>query len=535
MLKCQSPWLLVLVTHALSLPDIVLFVADDVDAESFYRTSPQIQELANSGIKFERALSPSPLCTPARYSLLTGAYAARAAPDNGASVRHVFFNTRIAGGPTIATELKRAGYKTIFAGKWHTGGTAPGKTHWGPKETWEKAVRERHEQDRATIARVGGFDHVRSVYGGNVDSAQLLPKEWSVHNPEYQLREATRAISRVKAKNASAPFFLYFASTLPHGQGWVPPTESAARATPAGLLSNNVTDIVRARKKTNAMYRRTRTPGRYYVTLNEALRALRKALTKLALDDLLFVATADHAVLAKGHAYRDGVTVPLVVTWPRGVAGARRVVTEPVSLLDLAPTLLDAAGLDAPRRPASFEGVSLLKLLRAPPGSAMNLAARKNLGARAHFTDIGYSRAVHAEGHTLLAVFDVPNTKDDCRVHASGLPISEKARKGGFDSKTQIYGALRAHPQYCDRVQLYNLTNDAAEKHNLACSRSCVGERKRCSRMVSRLRAALVEHVDAIEGKGVNATAARLAALYSNACGPSAGEPSTSETRNQRG
>ena len=78
MLKCQSPWLLVLVTHALSLPDIVLFVADDVDAESFYRTSPQIQELANSGIKFERALSPSPLCTPARYSLLTGAYAARA-------------------------------------------------------------------------------------------------------------------------------------------------------------------------------------------------------------------------------------------------------------------------------------------------------------------------------------------------------------------------------------------------------------------------------------------------------------------------
>ncbi len=108
-------------------PNIVLILADDLgygdvrcyNAESKVAT-PNLDRLAEQGLRFTDAHSPSTVCTPTRYSLLTGRMAFR----NG--MRGVFDG---AGGPcliekdrlTLPGMLKKAGYRTACIGKWHVG------------------------------------------------------------------------------------------------------------------------------------------------------------------------------------------------------------------------------------------------------------------------------------------------------------------------------------------------------------------------------------------------------------------------------
>lgn len=106
-------------------PNIALFFADDIPRNTLGAygaaggLSPHIDGLARNGLTFERAFTTAPLCTPSRFSLLTGRYASNAS----SIVSHrpwnlVGFNTFLTGAePTIAHRLRRSGYATCFVGK----------------------------------------------------------------------------------------------------------------------------------------------------------------------------------------------------------------------------------------------------------------------------------------------------------------------------------------------------------------------------------------------------------------------------------
>ena len=109
----------------MSRPNIALFFADDIPRNMLGAygaegtLSPHLSGLAKDGLTFEHAYTTAPLCTPSRFSLLTGRYASNAS----SIVSHrpwnlVGFNTFLTGSePTMAHRLRRSGYATCFVGK----------------------------------------------------------------------------------------------------------------------------------------------------------------------------------------------------------------------------------------------------------------------------------------------------------------------------------------------------------------------------------------------------------------------------------
>ncbi|MDF2376291.1 MAG: arylsulfatase [Verrucomicrobiales bacterium] len=110
-----------------ALPDIVIILADDMgwgDPQCYEPDSkiptPNLDRLADEGMRFTDAHTPSSVCTPTRYTLLTGRYCWRTWLEKG--VLDGFGPPLIGGGEdTVATLLKRAGYRTACVGKWHLG------------------------------------------------------------------------------------------------------------------------------------------------------------------------------------------------------------------------------------------------------------------------------------------------------------------------------------------------------------------------------------------------------------------------------
>ncbi|KAL8576167.1 hypothetical protein ACOMHN_027822 [Nucella lapillus] len=114
-----------------SRPNVVLIVADDLgygDLGCFGNTTirtPHLDKLATQGVKLTHSVAAASMCTPSRAAFLTGRYSIRSGMISPAAIR-VFLLTACAGGlptseVTIGEVAKTAGYRTAFLGKWHQG------------------------------------------------------------------------------------------------------------------------------------------------------------------------------------------------------------------------------------------------------------------------------------------------------------------------------------------------------------------------------------------------------------------------------
>ena len=286
-------------------PNILLVIADDWSfphAGAFGdRTvsTPAIDRLAREGARFTHAFAAAPSCTPSRAALLTGQAVHRL--EEGGNL-HGFLPQAY---PVYPDLLERAGYFVGYAGK-----------GWGPG---------RFEQGGRTRNPAG---------------------------PAFKSFEEF-----LKQRPAGSPFCFWHGSQDPHR-----PYEPGAGVQNVGRpeqveVPRSLPDTPEVRGDLLDYYFEVQRFDRDLGLLVEALDRAGE------LDRTIVIVTSDNGMpfpRAKANVYDGGVRVPLIVRW-KGVAGAGAVVEGFASLTDLAPTILEGAGL----KPAEgMTGRSLLPLLR---------------------------------------------------------------------------------------------------------------------------------------------------------------------------
>jgi len=307
-------------------PNMILFIADDVSWNDYgcygntAARTPNIDQLAATGIRFDNAYLTASSCSPSRCSIITGRY-----PHNNghAAELHRSLPWHLKKFPSI---LREAGYFTALAGKDHMPqdpAPAGEEAHLNP---WERQTASKNKKNS----------------GGHADWVRVIHE---------------------RPKNK--PFFCWFASYDAH-RGWDADKQWNAAAygpmhKPADVIVPPFLVDDEATRKDLASYYNEITRFDYFI--GEVIKELQ---AQNVLDNTLLFIMADNGrpfPRAKTRLHDSGMRTALVAHWPRGIARPGAVCRSLVSAIDLAPTYLAAAGAKAPE---SFQGVSLLPLLADP-------------------------------------------------------------------------------------------------------------------------------------------------------------------------
>lgn len=363
-------------------PKSVLFIlVDDLgymdiganNPNTFYET-PNIDKLAASGMRFTDGYAANPVCSPTRYSIMTGRYPSRVDATN-------FFSGRRSGkfnpAPlndrmpldeiTIAEALKEHGYQTFFAGKWHLG---PTEEYW-PTEQGFDVNRGGHR---------GGGPYGGKKYFSPYENPTLSNGPEGEHLPDRLARETSEFIE----EHRDEPFLAYLSFYSVHTPLMAPKDLVAkyqAKAKKLGLSDENA--FAEEEQVFGDKPRRVRIQQNHavYAAMVEAMdRAVGKVLnqiTKLGLDDstaVFFIgdngglSTSEGSPTSnlpfrggKGWIYEGGIREAFLVRCP-GVTTPGSVSSEPVCSTDFYPTILEYCGL--PLKPNQhLDGQSLVPLM----------------------------------------------------------------------------------------------------------------------------------------------------------------------------
>ena len=392
-------------------PNVILVLADDLGQGDLraYRPdtvipTPNVDRLAREGMRFTDAHSPSSVCSPARYALMTGRYAWRAGSD-GRALRYFDPPLIEVGRLTLPELLRRAGYATAAVGKWHLGLNVPALGGTGYARM--RGQRLPANPDFSAEIEGGpldlGFD---SYFGAQLTSVRAFVRDrrftstprlspdgedfrvagWrAAQRGKIQLAEALEVIERLHTETPGRPFFLYFATHYPH-KPFAPavavdgtPVRGTSGAGPRGDLVVEL-DVVL---------------GRLLDRL-DALDVARDTLVILTSDNgadprptragRAFRVNPDHDHDpsggwrgGKGSLWEGGHRVPFIARWGDGTAAGSTIPPGTVShrligLQDLMATAAELVGAplpsDAAEDSASFLAV-LLGRDAAPPRQEM--------------------------------------------------------------------------------------------------------------------------------------------------------------------
>lgn len=334
-------------------PNIVLILADDLGYADLGFTgaadipTPNLDQLARTGIVFTNGYVSHPFCSPTRAGILTGRYQQRFGHENNPIYDPENYT---AGLPTtqttVAQLLKAAGYSTGLVGKWHLGAAS------------KFLPSERGFTDMFYF-RGGGHDYFKQELSGN-PREYLVPLERDnkpVSEPEYLTDALAREAAAFIRRRRAEPFFLYLAFNTPH--------------TPIQTAPHHVEVVKQIADERRRGY------GAMVVALDAAVGRVMRALTEHNLDDnTLIVFLSDNGgpiqVTAsrntpfrdgKGTVYEGGIRVPFLMRWHRKLKPGRY--THPVISLDLLPTFTAMAGA---KTPSNVEGVNLLPYVQGRKG-----------------------------------------------------------------------------------------------------------------------------------------------------------------------
>lgn len=359
-----------------SRPNILLIHSDQhrfdcvgVNGHPLVRT-PNMDRLAAGGVNFTHAFTPNPVCSPARACLQTGTWATThkcvTIPNTEA------FQCADPSLPVLTRLLSDAGYVVGHVGKFHQelvgSPTDHGADAFIDKNTYDAW---RKERGLAPQPRSHG------LYG-QIDS-HITADQTSLH---WQADHALALMDRYAA--GDQPFFLRWDPPEPHLPNIVPQPYDAMypikRITPWLSFPDPLEHKPDVQRRTRLrwgtddwLWKQWAPIVQHYlgeITLLDAqIGRLLDRLDQLGIaDNTLVIYTTDHGDMCGGHGmmdkhyvmYEDILRVPLIVRWPAVMDAGRSCDAMVIHELDIARTILAAAGVDAP---PSFVGLDLRDLL----------------------------------------------------------------------------------------------------------------------------------------------------------------------------
>lgn len=366
-------------------PNIVVILADDFGygslgaygADPALIRTPHLDRLAREGRRFTEAYTPSSVCTPTRYALVTGRYCWRTPLNHGGVANTLdpllIETTR----PTIASLLRKHGYATGFVGKWHLGyGTAPrvdytGELKPGPLELGfdhQFAVPQNHND----ITRVFVENH--RVHGLRSPRLTPAPGKLGLDAPE---RDDPRTMGDLTARAVAwleqqagrpAPFFLYFAPVAVHEL--ITPSDESAGTSKAGPYGDFIHDLDRSVGRIlAALERRNALTDTLVIFTSDNGGVVnpggKTGAIKVAMDAGLKINGALRG--GKHDIWEGGFKVPFLVRWP-GRVPAGTTSGEMIGVVDVFATIAAVVGeTELDRATTAPDSVNVLPAFTGPP------------------------------------------------------------------------------------------------------------------------------------------------------------------------
>jgi arylsulfatase A-like enzyme len=450
-----------------------------------YVHTPNIDSLAKNGLTFSRAYVSSTVCSPSRYTILTGRYAGRCEGNDFMRLHPVGTQTRVENNTELEDDrqnlprlLQQAGYRTGFVGKshivdhhllrksnWEDNGLMTYAPDADPKDNLVSEAMAHNHAFWVNRIKEFGFDYANAVYAANL--RELYNDSVNVHNVEWINNAALDFIDDANDK----PFFLYLSETIPHGPApWIKRDgkyeyglDANPRFTGEGYADYDFgfmppRDSIRAEIENM----QNKDPDHSWLFwFDHAVGSIVEKLKEKGLyENTLIVITSDHGNynFGKSTLYEGGVKVPLLMHWPAGISNPGAVYDELVQNIDFVPTFLDLAGSNNISS-MELDGVSLKGVLQGNEEPLHDYL----------FFELGYARAIATKEWKYITVRYDQETE---------RKINEGASFNGWEGRRLNqpyyvrnshlgYHATLFHPNYFSRDQLYNLVNDPEEKINV--------------------------------------------------------------------
>jgi arylsulfatase A-like enzyme len=511
-------------TNDIDKPNIIFFIADDMTPDMFNclpdgkgkNLTPNIDRLVDEGVVMMGQHVSSTVCAPSRFSCLSGKYASRATSpsfldrmeeNDGQST--VEWNTKIMKGEqNLVALLNDLGY--------YTG--ASGKNHVIHVPGWDKVSLTADTADSEVINRLlknndrliqayedFGFDFADGLWYDNPDYNG--PLSLAKHNMDWSAEYALDFLDQAK----DSSFFLYFATTVPHGpvqanRAW----NADRRIIPYGVLDpEEVPDVlpsketIPVRLNEAGIGRNGRVPNdkANLLWLDDVLGALiDKVEENGQLDNTIIVFFSDHGQNAKGTVYQDGTLSPSII-WKSGGFECGSTNNTRVSNIDFTPTLLEFAGGSTEGK--GFDGVSFKKVLEGDTSEIHSSL----------YFEMGYTRGILKENFKYIAL-RYPEKIENLTLEERQVILDDwnehlrlRQKEPNNLDPTKPFGHLQIIPgggdaefkatlrykHYTDRDQLYDLSVDPTEQNNLA-------NDPEYAEIVNELKEELVSYLNTLPG-----------------------------------
>ena len=379
-----------------SKPNILWILSDQHHADCMGHSqrsevqTPRLDELARGGVRFTRAYCNSPICAPSRCSMISGQY-----PHHTGITGNMIHELDVEPPPTLGSVLRGAGYECMLVGKAHM------IRLWNEAGFDHLRYCDLIDSNSGDPRHVHYFQHL--IEAGLADAYDLGVRDQ--HQPGHKLERfiseiplehtvetwtADQAIKLLRDRDRDKPFMMQLSFQRPHEPLCIPP-ECSSWYDPATIhIPDSAEDFFTNRFASKPEFQKAyiredsmgypyrprsrddlrRQLAAYYTLITLIDKQIGRVFDELAhqgqLHNTIICYTADHGDFAGEHGlvlknlglYESIHRVPFLLQWPGGPAGLSSEAM--IELVDVMPTLLDAAGL-RDLIPSSVDGCSRLE------------------------------------------------------------------------------------------------------------------------------------------------------------------------------